>query len=216
MTEVQPLFDLQGAGPFGDELAARTASRICHDLVSPLGAIGNGLELLFLSGLEPSPESDLIAQSVESAGARIRFFRLAFGAAVGDPVAPSEIAGTLGGLEKGSRLTFDWPSDGEVARPEVKALFLLLLCLDSAMPFGGRVQVRRCGSAWSVDAQGRRLRIDPAAWSAVGPERGTPPESAALVQFALLPLALAALRWHLELLFEPDRILARLSHQPGV
>ena len=58
-------------------LAATLASRICHDLTSPLGAIANGLELLTLSDAQRTPELDLIAESVESANARLRFFRLA-------------------------------------------------------------------------------------------------------------------------------------------
>ena len=64
-----------------EDLTALVGSRICHDLISPLGAIGNGLELLQLSGLPQGPEWALIAESVENASARIRFFRIAYGAA---------------------------------------------------------------------------------------------------------------------------------------
>ena len=57
-------------------LAALLGSRLCHDLVSPLGAIGNGLELLEVSGDFPgiakSGEMMLIAESLEAARARIR------------------------------------------------------------------------------------------------------------------------------------------------
>src|SRR5690606_27339952 len=60
-------------------LAALLASRMCHDLVSPLGAIGNGLELLEMYGAAAGPEHALIADSVAAAGARLRLFRLAFG-----------------------------------------------------------------------------------------------------------------------------------------
>ena len=61
------------------DLAALLGSRICHDLISPIGAIGNGVELLMMEGGTPSPELVLIAESVAAANARIRFFRLAFG-----------------------------------------------------------------------------------------------------------------------------------------
>jgi histidine phosphotransferase ChpT len=63
------------------EIAALIASRICHDLISPIGAIGNGMELMALSSgqEQSSPELDLISQSVENANARIRFFRIAYG-----------------------------------------------------------------------------------------------------------------------------------------
>jgi histidine phosphotransferase ChpT len=70
------------------DLTALVGSRICHDLVSPLGAIGNGVELLGLTGIAPSPEMALIVESVENANARLRFFRIAYGAAGTDQRLP--------------------------------------------------------------------------------------------------------------------------------
>ena len=64
-------------------LSALIGSRICHDLISPIGAINNGLELLGMSGNTPGPEMELIHDSVGNASARIRYFRVAFGAAGG-------------------------------------------------------------------------------------------------------------------------------------
>ena len=63
------------------DLSALLGSRICHDLISPLGAIANGVELLQMSGAAASPEVALIAESVANANARIRFFRVAYGIA---------------------------------------------------------------------------------------------------------------------------------------
>ena len=71
----------------GTDLGAKVASRICHDLANPLGAIANGLELLLLPGLEPTPEMSLLQDSVASASARIRWFRLAFG-----PASPQRVS----------------------------------------------------------------------------------------------------------------------------
>lgn len=56
------------------ELAELVGSRICHDLISPIGAIANGLELLTMSGTSSGAEMDLIADSAGDAGARIGFF----------------------------------------------------------------------------------------------------------------------------------------------
>lgn len=56
-------------------LAALIGSRICHDLISPIGAINNGLELLGMSDTPEGPELELISESVGNASARIRFFR---------------------------------------------------------------------------------------------------------------------------------------------
>lgn len=61
------------------DLSALIGSRICHDLISPLGAIANGVELMVLTGAEQTPKMLLFAESVEAANARIEFFRLAYG-----------------------------------------------------------------------------------------------------------------------------------------
>ena len=63
------------------DLTALVGSRICHDLINPIGAIGNGVELLAMADAPPSAELALISQSVDSAMARIAMFRVAFGAA---------------------------------------------------------------------------------------------------------------------------------------
>lgn len=84
------------------DLSALIGSRICHDLISPISAIGNGVELMELSGIERTPEIDLIAQSVENANARIRFFRIAFGKrGTGGKIAKSDIIGPLAALSGG-------------------------------------------------------------------------------------------------------------------
>ncbi len=62
------------------DIASLIGSRISHDLISPIGAIGNGLELLSMSGAG-GPEVELISDSVANANARIRHFRIAFGLA---------------------------------------------------------------------------------------------------------------------------------------
>ena len=64
------------------DMTALISSRICHDLSSPVGAINNGVELLGGFDASASPEMELIAQSVLSANAKIRYFRIAFGKAV--------------------------------------------------------------------------------------------------------------------------------------
>ena len=60
------------------KLATLVASRLCHDLVSPVGAISNGLELIALAGTPGPEEMELIEQSCTSATARLNFFRVAF------------------------------------------------------------------------------------------------------------------------------------------
>src|SRR5262249_52896239 len=102
------------SGPAPDtlELAALLCSRVCHDLISPVGAIVNGLEVL---DDNPKPEDrdfalDLIRKSAKTASARLQFCRLAFGAA-GSSGAPVGLCGALtiarGHIEDG-KATIAW------------------------------------------------------------------------------------------------------------
>ena len=63
------------------DLAALVSARLCHDLISPMGAIGNGLELMQLSGTPGAAELELVNESLANALAKVRFYRIAFGPA---------------------------------------------------------------------------------------------------------------------------------------
>lgn len=175
------------------DLAALIGSRICHDLISPLGAIGNGVELLAMTAAGSSPEVALIAESVTQANARIRFFRLAFGApGAGSEVALTEIRAILADTARGGRLSLDWQIAGALPRPQVKLAFLALLCLETALPYGGAITFRAQADGWQATARAERLNVEPALWAtlaAAAPDAGLAP---AEVQFALLPVAAAA------------------------
>jgi histidine phosphotransferase ChpT len=175
------------------DLAALIGSRICHDLISPIGAIGNGVELLMMDGAAKTPELALIAESVASANARIRFFRVAFGAAGSDQrIAKGEVAGILADMTRGGRLKVEWHSPTELSRREVKLAFLLLQCLETAMAYGGRVVVEKTDAGWLMLAEAARLKIDPALWEVLT-DRHPPAEiGAGQVHFALVPEELHA------------------------
>ena len=169
------------------ELNSLVGSRICHDLISPLGAIGNGVELLSMAGVSAAPEITLITESVESANARIRFFRIAFGsAATGDMIGNAELRSVLRDLYRGHRIHVDWSPQEDVERGEAKLALLLLQCLESAMPWGGKILVTRSGSVWSVFGNADRLKIDAGLWSTIL-DPGEPAEiNASNVHFALI------------------------------
>jgi histidine phosphotransferase ChpT len=175
------------------DLAALIGSRICHDLISPIGAIGNGVELMMMDGAAKTPELALIAESVANANARIRFFRVCFGAAAGDQrIARGEVAGILSDMTRGGRLQVEWISPPDLSRREVKLAFLLLQCLETAMAYGGRVRIEHAESGWSMQAEAPRLKIDPALWEILT-ERHAPAEiGAGQVHFALVPEELRA------------------------
>ena len=175
------------------DLAALVASRICHDLISPIGAIGNGVELLTLGGSE-GEELALLSDSAAHANARIRFFRIAFGAAgPSQRIGRAEVASTLTDLSQGGRIAHDWTSAPDLPRREVRLAFLLLLCLETALIQGGRIAVMETGGGWHLQAEGPRLRLDPDLWSPLQGGAAPAETSAAQVQFALVPPALAAL-----------------------
>ena len=170
------------------DLSALLGSRICHDLISPLGAIGNGIELLSMNPSGQSPEMALIAESVDNANARIRYFRVAFGAASAEAsLSRAEIAEILKDLTKGSRVGIEWDAMGALSRADVKLCFLLILCLESAMPWGGQVHVSASAGRWNIGATAERFKIDPALWELLVNPAAEAEVTAAEVQFALVP-----------------------------
>lgn len=172
------------------DIAALIGSRICHDLISPIGAINNGLELLGLSGQAEGPELGLISESVGSASGRIRFFRIAYGAPGGQQVSETEILSILKDIAPSARLNIDWKA-GPAERGEVRLVFLALQCIESAFPYGGDITVSRDGTEMLVEAKADKIAIDPDLWSVLA--GGTPPSALrpADVQFPLLASACA-------------------------
>ncbi|WP_241523890.1 histidine phosphotransferase family protein [Oceaniglobus indicus] len=149
----------------GPDLDSLLGSRICHDLISPLGAISNGMELLAMAGVVEGPELALISESVDNANARIRFFRVAFGVARSDQCADGgEIASILAGLSAGGRSTISWRVQGDIARSEVKLAFLLIQCLETAMPWGGSVDITREDAGFVMTGTAERLKSLDTLW----------------------------------------------------
>lgn len=189
------------------DLAALVGSRICHDLISPIGAIGNGMELLSLTDGDNTAEMDLINQSVENANARIRYFRVAYGAAAADHMlGRGEILNILSAIARGGRLTYFWQVEGDQPRQEVRVAFLIMQCFETAMPIGGDIQVSQSDGRWTLTAFSQRLQIDDALWSGLNSSPALVNHTAAQVQFALLPLKLSAIGRDLSLSIAEDRI----------
>nr|WP_249138885.1 histidine phosphotransferase family protein [Actibacterium sp. MT2.3-13A] len=169
-------------------------SRICHDLINPLGAIGNGLELLSLTGKTPgvAPELALIAQSVDSANAWIRFFRIAFGAATeGQALSGAELAAVLADSFDGGRIALSTELPAAIGRRDAKLALLLVLGMVCALPQGGTIRLAEAGGHWRLIGAGPRIRIEPRLWRQLDDPAPAAGLSAAEVQFALLPLAAA-------------------------
>lgn len=171
------------------ELAALVGSRICHDLISPIGAINNGLELLDITGETNGPEMDLISESVGNADARIKFFRIAYGAASDQLLGSVDVQKILDGMSRSGRTVFRWDITRDLQRSVVRALFLAIQCCETAMPYGGTIVVEQDGDGLSVTGSGQKITVEEALWTGLSKSAGhhgnvTP----ASVQFALLPL----------------------------
>ncbi len=169
------------------KLAVLVGSRICHDLISPVGAINNGLELLGMAGAMDGPELELISDSVGNANARIRFLRIAFGAAGLQDLGRAETESVLSDLSKGSRVKYHWNIEGSAPRADVRLAFLAGLCMESGLPYGGTVDISRSEDRWTVTGEGRKVTADSALWAALSEPSDDVDITPALIQFALLP-----------------------------
>jgi Uncharacterized protein conserved in bacteria len=156
-----------------DDLAGLLCARICHDLVSPIGAVGNGIELISPAGGVGAEEHALLEDSAAAARAALRFLRLAFGAASDDaPAVPdAELRALADDHLCRGRHEITWPIGGaELPRPLARMLCLALMTAVSATPLGARMMVAAPRSAplsLTVEAEGRRAELSPEALDAV-------------------------------------------------
>jgi len=193
-----------------NDLAALVGSRICHDLISPIGAIGNGVELLSLTDGDTSAEMALISESVENASARIRYFRIAYGAASeAQMVGRSEVLSILAAIARGGRFTYYWQIDGDQSRRDVRLAFIVMQCMESAMPLGGDIDIQRDGDHWTLTARAERITTDPALWDGLIDATAAPDHTSAQVQFALMPSVLADAGRRLSIEHTEGQITAR-------
>ncbi len=182
------------------DLTALLGSRICHDLISPIGAIGNGVELLVMEGTGKGPEITLISESVANASARIRFFRIAFGTSNTDQrVGRPEIQSILSDLTRGGRLTLDWQAEGDQLRREVKLVFLAIQCLETAMAYGGTITILRNETRWLIKGSAAKMKFQPDLWEVLSNPAAQHEITPAQVHFALMPEELSAQNRKLQL-----------------
>lgn len=129
------------------DLASLLCSRLCHDMLSPVGALSNGLELL---ADEKDPEMrarcfELLEQSAKISTDKLKFFRLAFGAAggFGDAVPAEEPHALIAALvgDKG-RIALNWAvASASLPKPAVKVLLNLAAIGIEALPRGGTLDI---------------------------------------------------------------------------
>ena len=140
------------------DLAALLCSRVCHDVISPVGAIVNGLEVLEDED-DPAMREvaiELIKKSAHSASARLQFCRLAFGAAgsVGASIDTGDAESVTRGLIASERTSLVWNATRQLlAKNKVKLLLNLCLVASATIPRGGVMTVDLSGEGDSVALQ---------------------------------------------------------------
>jgi histidine phosphotransferase ChpT len=142
---------MQRAHPSDLELAALISSKICHDVIGPVGAIYNGLEILDEDN-DPDAKSyalDVIRNVTEQASARLQFARFAFGAA-GSAGSMIDL-GTAEQITRGfigqGKHRLVWRSvPGHMGKDKVKLLLNLIASALTALPRGGEIDVVLGGS----------------------------------------------------------------------
>jgi len=154
------------------DFASLLCSRLCHDLMSPVGALNNGIELL---ADETDPEMrekclELLADSARASANKLKFFRLAFGAAggFGEEIDTHEAEIALEGLFGAERrIQLGWAvSEEKLPKDAVKLLLNLAMLAGDALVRGGRLDVgaelQSDEIELAVRAEGPRILLDPA------------------------------------------------------
>ena len=160
------------------DLASLLCSRLCHDLMSPVGALNNGIELL---ADETDPDMrdkclELLADSARASANKLKFFRLAFGAGggFGSSVDTREARTALEGLFGAERrIELNWlVAEEKLSKGAIKLLLNLALIAGDALVRGGRLDVGAESNDGRVElairAEGPRILLDPALRSMLG------------------------------------------------
>jgi len=147
------------------DLASLLCSKVCHDIISPVGAINNGLELLDEGGADDAA-MDLIRTSARNASARLQFARIAFGAAgsAGVQIDTGDAQSVAGEYMRGEKPEFTWTGDrAYLPKNKVKLLLNLILVGNGGIPRGGTLDVvlenLEESPKFTLTAAGKLLRV---------------------------------------------------------
>lgn len=153
------------------DLASLLCSRLCHDLMSPVGALNNGIELL---ADEQDPDMrdrclELLSESARTTANKLKFFRLAFGAAggFGETISSSESRTAIEGLlGPDSKVELGWMvAEDKLPKDATKVLLNLALIAVDSLVRGGRLDIGTDSSGSleiAIRAEGPRIALDSA------------------------------------------------------
>ncbi len=175
------------------EIAALVSARLCHDLISPIGAIGNGLELLRMAeGRDSEPELALISDSLGMALAKLRFYRIAFGPADIKARQSFDEARQITNAMFTGRFGVTWleGEGGTMSRSVAQIAYLAILCFERSMPMGGDLRVLVEADRIALEADGCRVAAPAELWLHVTCGAPLSESRAENVQFPLLRRAM--------------------------
>ena len=144
-------------------LSALISSRICHDLVNPIGALSSGLEVLADPSMDSSMHEaalELIKSSAEKSVALLKYARLAYGASggLGAELPFEEAKSVLGALLAWSKAKLDWRiAPGYAPKDEVKSLLVMGVAAADCVPRGGDVVIEGARGAYDIRVTGQRV-----------------------------------------------------------
>lgn len=150
------------------DLAALMCARICHDLVSPIGALSTALEVLDDESNADMHEDamNLVRLSAGQASDKLKFLRMAFGASTSAPgiIAMDEVRELVDQMFKGGKANFHWETalDG-LEKNQARLLLNLVMIVVQTIPRGGDLRIRcdKTGAAiiLTLEAEGPKARI---------------------------------------------------------
>ncbi len=200
------------------ELAGTLCARICHDLVSPVGAVVNGADLISeLGTADATEEMAMVAQSARRAAALLKFHRLAFGAA-GDPeamLARDQLCERVMEVLAGPRvqLICSAPEGPEIALPAARLICLMLLAGRAMLGMSGVLKIvlptsETFPGAVLVEGEKAGAGADQRRWLAGGAGPAPGPRQ---VEFALIRPAAAAAAARIELIEGEGQLALRAA-----
>jgi len=182
------MIDLDQLSPA--DLSALMCSRICHDIISPVGAINNGLELLEDEGADEAA-MELIRSSAHSAAARLQFFRIAFGAAgsAGVQIDTGDAEAVAKSWIACEKPEMKWNCDRALLpKNQVKLILNLLVVANASIPRGGEIDCTvedalTGAPKINITVKGRLMRVPQAFQDMVDGRKSEEPVDAHAVQF---------------------------------
>ncbi len=165
------------------DLAALISSRICHDVISPVGAISNGLEVLDEEHDDEVRDyaMDLIRRSAEQASAKLQFARLAFGAggSAGTEIGMNAVQPIANGIVDPEKHKVTWETEpASLFKNHVKLLLNCVAIALTTLPRGGEIDIAVSGTkeqpSMTIICDGAGARV-PASFAVVNSNSSAQP-----------------------------------------